>query len=343
LLSSPPRRPLVCPHQQALREDVLDLLRGKINATRSGTRVLDSLLAKCTCRRVTDGLRYNIIVPGTSKPTKLRDAHAAAEALTKAVIQEVSSSGVANRKRGAASSSSDDSSGGDDGPLPTPRNGEAFLFCYSLTTDAATATPVVPEGWRDDQLLFVFRMMPNSDGTGPGSSWAAVPWAVVGPSAALAKKGLRGRGVYAWGAGVHRGQLIGVYVGDVLGPAADARIAAAVAALPDAQHPYDALVEIAGHVVSGKHNPFVFFDLRASLASGSVLYPRAEVEWPGMFAHLMNDPRGLPGAAVNVCVTDPDGVVVAARDVPPFYPERPLEANAASELLWSYGDDFWKG
>jgi hypothetical protein len=50
------------------------------------------------------------------------------------------------------------------------------------------------------------------------------------------------------------------------------------------------------------------------------------VSWPGMFAHLMNEARD-EGSEHNVCVTEPDGVVVATKAI-----------ATGTELLWEYNE-----
>ncbi|WIA12204.1 hypothetical protein OEZ85_012273 [Tetradesmus obliquus] len=83
---------------------------------------------------------------------------------------------------------------------------------------------------------------------------------------------------------------------------------------------------MSNHVVDGRRSPHALGNIRARLNSGDVLFPLEEVGWPGMFAHLMNDPRPTGYANVHVC--EPHGVVCALK-------QRPLcgRAGAASTGL----------
>jgi hypothetical protein len=245
-------------------------------------------------------------------------------------------SGGAAAAANADASDDDDDDSNDGEPQLMPRAGERFFFRYSLSPKARDARPDVPQGWGEQQLLFVFRV--------PDSGGPLEPWVVVGPSVRLQQAGKSGRGVYAWRKGGFTvGQLVGVYVGFVVGACTDPRVAVWRGECPERQHPFDALLDIGGSTVSGKHSPFDGPPgLGTRLGDGREVFPASEVGWPGMFAHLMNDARGLPGAAVNVCVTDPDGVVQAVRRIPRFNERKPLATNACSELFWSYGEGFWE-
>ncbi|GBF97464.1 hypothetical protein Rsub_10387 [Raphidocelis subcapitata] len=311
---------------EALRGAVYNLL-GNAAATRAAAPAAASAaehaLSEVSCRASRsdrpggDGFRYHF--PDGSKT---RSVDEAARAVVHAVLPAIRQPAVAGVPRPRLGSDR------------VPRGDESFHFYYGLTTDATAATAAVPPAWGEEQLLFVFR------DRGPG---AREPWVVVGPSEALRRAGLCGRGVYAWRAGgFTKGQRIGVYAGFVIGPCEEPRVEQWRA--QQAQDYWDALIDIAGHTISGKHSPFdAFGELHATLSDGRVLYPEAQVSWPGMFAHLMNDAHSIPGAGANVRVTDPDGVVQAVSAIPPFDPAKQLAANAASELLWPYGTAFWNG
>ena len=58
------------------------------------------------------------------------------------------------------------------------------------------------------------------------------------------------------------------------------------------------------------------------------------------YLNLCNDPKGTRRAA-NLRMTEFGGFYTTAS-VPAFDLERSVHANGASELLWSYGDRYWK-
>lgn len=210
------------------------------------------------------------------------------------------------------------------------------IFYYSFDPDPSTASPAVPAG-ADKRRLYVFR---EFQGPGPGA--VPEPWVVVDESAALARRGLSGRGVYAWWEWFAEGDTVGVYVGEVLGGEDRAGVSAYVRSLPPHQPPADAFVNIRGHVVSGRQDPFTRGDLRARCDDGGLLFDPRRVGWPGMFAHLINDAHLVPGCSCNVRVTEPDGVVQALRSVPPFVVGLSAGENVESELLRDYGEGFWR-
>lgn len=70
--------------------------------------------------------------------------------------------------------------------------------------------------------------------------------------------------------------------------------------------------------------------------------PARARDWPGMFAHVMNDAEGperRPDLRNN-CRADEDGLIVTLVDIPgtPAGAER---MDPRSELLWSYGREYW--
>lgn len=124
------------------------------------------------------------------------------------------------------------------------------------------------------------------------------PWVVDAPSAALAKLGLKGRGLYAARA-FQPGDVIGRYDGV---PVAEDEVAALVAA------GHDKLARIGGQVLDGK-------------------------DQGPPFLQLLNDPRGTDRRAT--AQLRPSGRVVAVEELS-TYPA------PGSELLISYGDDYWR-
>ena len=56
--------------------------------------------------------------------------------------------------------------------------------------------------------------------------------------------------------------------------------------------------------------------------------------------HCVNDPRGTP--LTPRCIVSDYGLFRAARDIPPLDWTRPLSEQAASELSFEYGDEYWE-
>jgi hypothetical protein len=206
---------------------------------------------------------------------------------------------------------------------------------------------------------------------GAGSSGELVelvPWVVVDRSAALPGE----LGLFAWRKLV-KGQLLGLYIGDVLGPV-DVVGAAFAAIDMQALPEYSTSLEISGHIVSGRHNPYSSHSLggikgmlpapsRACCQGGikgmlptpsaghsnssRQLYDPAFASWPGMYAHMANDATALdPKFTNNMWVLDEDALVEATADVGhiynPFASDHQQE-NWQAELLWGYGERFHNG
>jgi hypothetical protein len=94
-------------------------------------------------------------------------------------------------------------------------------------------------------------------------------------------------------------------------------------------------------VVDGGRPPQSARDQRAVLAlTEDYPVPCGAGEWPGMFAHFMNDAQGPARVAglVNNCAVDEDGLVRALSDIPGCSFEH---VQPSSELLWAYGASFW--
>jgi hypothetical protein len=162
-----------------------------------------------------------------------------------------------------------------------------------------------------------------------------VPWVLVRDSAAMARLGMRGKGLYAARA-FSSGDVIGRYVGRLLGRANDPTIAARVERLSRTPGG-DALVTINGFAVNGRKA--VQADAAQLADFGKVVFGRDKWPWPGAHIHIANDAHGttLP----NNSVVTPGGYAKAIRDVPAFAPQRTVASNVASELLWSYGEQYW--
>jgi len=210
-----------------------------------------------------------------------------------------------------------------------PRGDSTWIFEWSTSSDGSChASTDLPGTGR----AYGFRVLPSGE---------RVLWCVADESAALKSKGVEGRGLYA-ARDFTAGEVIGLYVGEVLGLVGDMTVHNVVEQLPES-HPYDAILAIDKYYVDGKSSPFKYGELRAG-SGGGVLFPQSHVSYPGMAAYLMNDAhgctRGLFGA--NVEVTDPHGVVrCIVEAVPAFNISKPFHENPASELLWLYGERYW--
>lgn len=262
------------------------------------------------------------ISPRTLPRHQLGGASCAARVVGDAVIRVLTAQSAAQLASSAA--------GGDF--LELPRGDEAFKFKYSLVPDPATATVAVPHV-APGSCLYVFRVH---------SSGVLDPWVVVGPSAALQLVGVEGLGVYGWSDRFVQDMAVGVYVGSVLGATQHPNVQRLCTSEPHSVAPWDTLIELQGHLISGRHSPYTERRLDAWV-NGTVLFPEEHVDWPGMHAHLMNDAHRIRGCHNNVQVTQPDGVVQALCSIPPFDTRLALCENIASELLWDYGDTFWSG
>lgn len=160
----------------------------------------------------------------------------------------------------------------------------------------------------------------------------AVPWVVwddAGPG--------MGVGVYAWRPFL-RGDIIGVYTGNVLSEAQ-------FAALPDDSRT-GAITTIGGHRVDGKHPPRTDYDGLLNL-----MYDPARYPWPGMGAHLLNGVERERSSTINVRVTEPIGVLQATRDIKAVYDPRSVATaegaeraarNRRSQMFWWYGESYGK-
>lgn len=118
------------------------------------------------------------------------------------------------------------------------------------------------------------------------------------------------------------------------------RVSRIVEGLPEEQH--DSIITIrtaaGGVLVDGKQTPFhpVYGNICANVpGTDELLFPAAELNWPGMCAHLMNSITNT-GRRPNVSVTSPDGVVITTRDIPLWDDAKDFRGNAESELLWNY-------
>jgi hypothetical protein len=132
-----------------------------------------------------------------------------------------------------------------------------------------------------------------------------------------------GLGVFA-ARDFQEGEFIGVYVGQPL--LACSELSEHIAALPNRQHPFDAVITLGSFFVDGKQPFMACSTAGASRVPLWVTQPHL-APYPCMFAHLMNscswgDPPHTPA---NVAVWRGDGVVEALVDI-----------RAGQELVWKY-------
>lgn len=163
-----------------------------------------------------------------------------------------------------------------------------------------------------------------------------MPWVLVRDSMVLKQLGLQGKGLYAW-AKFNKDDLIGRYVGRVLGPAKQMDADGTIGML-SARRNGDAIVNLEGAYVDGRKNVQSARD--QIRAVGRVLFKQPQWSWPGMYAFMANDPTGTR-KRINSELSA-DGYMYAHRNFKPFNTRKTLEENATSEILWSYGSDFFK-
>ena len=151
-----------------------------------------------------------------------------------------------------------------------------------------------------------------------------------------------GKGLYANRA-FSKGDIVGVYAGKIIGWTKNRTVTEQgspyIVDMPlyrdkDGANDYDILVD--GGSVTQSH-----YDIR-SLLGLSIHHPIPFVaeEWPGMYAHMMNDAGGpcrIEGI-VNNCKLTEHGLVQATRYIPGCPPHNP---SPTSELLMSYGPTYW--
>ena len=160
-------------------------------------------------------------------------------------------------------------------------------------------------------------------------------WVLVRDSAAMARAGARGKGLYA-ARPFRKGDFIGRYVGKILGKPRDPQVASRVNHLSHTLDG-DAIVTIKGFYVDGR-SP-VQSNATQEARFGTVVFSQPEWTWPGVYAHIANDATGT--GLRNNCLVTPGGYLEATKRVPGYNFDMGTHDNATSELLWSYGDGYW--
>jgi hypothetical protein len=163
-----------------------------------------------------------------------------------------------------------------------------------------------------------------------------VPWVYVRDSAVLRSvRILDEKGLYAaqkFPAGVE----IGRYMGFVMGVSGRVRPEAEVAELERTGRA-GYLMTIDRIIVDG--NRPTQTEAEQAVSADRVLYPDAAWAYPGSFIHIINDFKGT-GFHANVSV-EQDGTVRTITSVPRYNTDLSIIQNARSELLYSYGKDYW--
>jgi hypothetical protein len=63
-------------------------------------------------------------------------------------------------------------------------------------------------------------------------------------------------------------------------------------------------------------------------------------QWPGMWAHLINDARHLQGVDNNMSCRS-DGSMRCTKLIPAHVDGAPDDSNMCAEAFWPYGDEYW--
>ena len=160
-------------------------------------------------------------------------------------------------------------------------------------------------------------------------------WLVVRESALLKSLGVKQKGLYA-ATTFPKDTVLGRYVGRILGRVGDP---ATDQAVDDLSHSMkgDALLELNGFYVDGRR-PVQSNEEQRRLF-GKIVLKQPDYQWPGMYAHLANDSRGT--SRRNTARVTKLGYVKTMRALQPFDFSKSIEENAHSEILWSYGPNFW--
>lgn len=167
----------------------------------------------------------------------------------------------------------------------------------------------------------VFRRME----VGGVRQWA--PWVLVRDSAVVDGGG---KGLFAARA-FPPNTCLGRYVGEIMGRAADeATLRAKDRRVHNGRG--DAIVAIKGYLVDGRR-PLQSNDVQVA-RFGTEVINATKWEYPGVHAHFCNDATGTGRS--NNCRMMPAGYLVTTKAVPAYRAN-----NAASELLWSYGTEYW--
>lgn len=152
-----------------------------------------------------------------------------------------------------------------------------------------------------------------------------IPWLYVRPSRLLESLGVWGRGVYA-ARSFPVNTVLGRYSGYILGRSSDV----------GDWSPY--MIDVRGWALDTER-PLQSDEEQQALFSQTVfredLHP-----YPGMHAHLINDPHGT-NRQPN-CVASWGGIVSTTRRVPRCVFDAVGRPSAESELLIEYGSRYWK-
>jgi hypothetical protein len=151
-----------------------------------------------------------------------------------------------------------------------------------------------------------------------GREW--VLWVIVRDSVVLG----RDKGLFAARA-FRKDDFIGRYVGRILGKASDPLVAQQVertGRTPEG----DALFVLNGYSINGRAPVQPNAEQLASF--GHIILRQPDWEWPGVYAHICNDARGM--GRRNNCTVTPGGYMHATRSVPGYRFDVPHDQNAAS-------------
>lgn len=149
---------------------------------------------------------------------------------------------------------------------------------------------------------------------------AQAPLFVIAPSAALLRRGLQQLGVYA-GIDFPSNMNVGAYEGNVMGTFDKPHEAASSREAARQEHRGNTMMLICKNK-QGKYD----------LIDGRGCGPP--------YLSLCNDPRGTTLKS-NLRSTD-FGTFYTTNKIPSFDLSRSIYANGASELLWEYGNSFWR-
>lgn len=163
-----------------------------------------------------------------------------------------------------------------------------------------------------------------------GRAWQL--WVLVRDSVLISG----GKGLFA-AKSFARDEFVGRYVGEILGKAADARVRRE-AERRTLTVDGDAIVNIAGFFVDGRR-PVQSNAVQLD-RFGTVVLPQPQWGYPGAYVHICNDARGT--GRPNNCRLTFGGYLEATRAVPAYRFDVPHSRNAASELVWSYGGEYWR-
>lgn len=167
-----------------------------------------------------------------------------------------------------------------------------------------------------------------------------VLWLIVRDSVALASVGARGKGLFAAHCAFEAGDYVGRYIGRVLGKAKDVNTQRRVNSLSRTLQG-DAVIVINNYFVDGRR-PLQSDNEQHARFNKVVIKSHNTYRWPGIYAHIANDAHGTRFS--NNCIVTPGGYmhILEGCSVPRYDFLRPHLENAACELLWSYGDHYWR-